>query len=131
MSQKGRFERWLDGVARKLSDPELWKAAGILAALLAVAIAFFWAAAGFDALARRTGSLGAGCRTPGNAQALALFVSPFVIGLSSLAAAGELFSQMEARRRYKRPLRWGKIMLSFGLAAGFLTLFGSLMLIWC
>lgn len=131
MSRKGRFERWLDGVAEKLADPELWKAAGIFAALLAVAIAFFWVAAGFDALARRTGSVGVGCRAQGNAQALTLFVSPFVIGLSCMAAAGEFFSQMEERRRYKRPLRWGKITLSFGLAAGFLILFGALMVIWC
>lgn len=130
MSRWDRFERWLERLAEKLADPELWKAVAILAALLAAAVAFFWVAAGFDALARGAGSLAA-CRPQGNAQALAMFLSPFVIGLACVSAAGEFFSQTEERRRYKRPLRWGRIALGFGLAIGFLAVFGGLMLMWC
>lgn len=133
-----KFEKWVESIERdvdrivdRLTDPEFWKVLGVFAALLAAACGFIWVAAGFDVMAKSASGFGSACRALGDAQALALFVSPFAIGISSLVAAGELLSQMEERRRYQRPLRWGKIMLSFGLAGGMLLSFAVLMRLWC
>ena len=67
----------------------------------------------------------------GNGKAFALFVSPFTISLASMVSAGEFISQLERKNKPGRPMRWGKIFWTFGLAMGMLVAVGAMMMLWC
>lgn len=125
------LRRLLDDIEVAVSAPDFWPMLGIFIGFLCAFGLFFWLAIGFDMMSTIYGRWQGACRKLGDWQAFTLFVSPFAIGISSMLAAGELISQLERKNRFKRPMKWGKILGSFGLAMGLLTLISALMLVWC
>lgn len=122
---------WWKEVREQLGDPDFWKLFGLFLLLFIGAVLFLFLAARFDFLARISGSFGRACRKLNDWQALFLFVSPFAIGMASLVATGELISQLEIKKRRKKPMRWGTVLRAFGVAVGLFALAGVLMVIWC
>lgn len=104
---------------------------GLFFGLLAVFAIFFWLALGFDVLNGLFTRWRGACRKLGDWQSFVLFVSPFAIGLSSMVASGELISQLERRNRWRKRIEWMKIVWTFGLAIGMLSVVGGLMMLWC
>lgn len=134
MSERNRKSTWgrlVDDIRVAASAPDFWPMLGLFVGFLLAFGFFFWFAIGFDGLSHIYRSWQGACRKLGDLQAFVLFVSPFAIGLSSLAAAGEFISQLERRNKYGKPMRWGKIMSAFALALGLLIIVAVLMMVWC
>lgn len=125
------FQRLVDDIKISMSAPDFWPMFFIYVGMMVMFILFFWMALGFDVMAKIYGRWQGACRKLGDWQSLVMFVSPFAIALSSMVAAGEFISQLERRNRYGKPIRWGYIGWTFGLAVGMLSGVAILMTIWC
>lgn len=129
--RKAFWGRLAEDVRSSMAAPDFWPMLGLFSVFVAAFGAFFWFAVGFDELTSIAGRWGGACRKLGGFEATVLFVSPFAIALSSLVAAGEFVSQLERRQRWGKPMRWEKILGSFGLALGMLLGSLALMMAWC
>ena len=125
------YGKLIDDVKTSVSAPDFWQTLAVFAAVLIVFILFFWMALGFDMMTRIYGHWRGACRKLGDWQSFVLFVSPLAICMSSLLAAGEFISQLERRNRFKRPIQWSKIGMTFGFAIGLLSTVVTLMAVWC
>jgi hypothetical protein len=125
------IKRFVDDVKIAVSEPDFWPMVALFFGFMAIFGTFFWLATGFDALAQIYSRWRGACRKLGDWQSLFMFVSPFAIGLSSIVAAGELISQLERKNRYGRPMRWAKILWTFGLAIAMLSAVAVFTTMWC
>jgi hypothetical protein len=125
------FQKMVDDIKMAMSAPDFWPMFCIYFVMMVIFILFFWMALGFDVMARLHGRWQGACRKLGDWQSLVLFVSPFAISLSSMLAAGEFISQLERWHRYRKPMKWVKVVWTFALATGMLSVMAVLMIIWC
>lgn len=122
--------KWMGEMAsaarQTMADPDFWKLFALFAGMGAAAALFFWLAMGFDVMA-----LKGACRKLGDWEALTLFVSPFAVAISAMVAAGELLTQMELKKRWKKRINYWKVLRSFGMALLMLGGSAGLMMLWC
>lgn len=132
---KPSFEKqlnaWLAEIERQVKDPDFWKLTALFVVLLFFAIIFFILAIRYDFFIKFSGSFGVTCRQLGNLEAFLLFLSPFAVGLSFMAASGELINQLDIRRHSGKSLNWSPVFKAFFIAIFIFLLAGFLMVLWC
>lgn len=132
---KPSFEKqlnaWLAEIERQIKDPDFWKLTALSVILLFFAIIFFILAIRYDFFIKFSGAFGTTCRQLDNLEAFLLFISPFAVGLSFMAASGELINQLELRKRSGKTLNWAPVFKSFFIAIFIFIMVGVGMILWC